>query len=949
MKYLLGNSNKGFSIIEGIVAAGIVAISILAIGMIVGRHGDFSKKSLAKQELPGVGTDVVNRVRGVMLDVKNSTTNLRTAGICQLLKPEVVLPGVSPINLDLSVELAAQAKWDAAFAPEWKMLGYKRAGGTVAEFKLSPVADKNNLVDINGIDKNSIVVDVKVTARQIDPYKSSADLFSVVTANLVDSKKAVFFIESKATYEILGTNGEKQKREVSSQDVLSVLDIGNCDVVGANGKVYAMSPSGTGSGDPSGTTIYNDTSYIKPEASIFEFMMLKREVTQGKLKPNSNLLQDIEKNVVASCSETQYRCRKNTGTRTFRDFINVRSSVIYHSVNSVTPVRKESVRVRPELQLLDASGNDQVKSRNLAVSYSSGAGGAIFTERPDNLFYALPPNGNQNDLSSPLTIGGAGTSIMATVQNAEPLCRDVCSVADPKKFIPALKLSTPDLRPAGSELGWDNQVGKADMPLHCTMCFTKACARMGLETFGPIEEFPAEPLDAQVPECASEDLAESTKILPFTGTNVAGLDNSAKCVSARISGGQLLYTARNCSESLPVMCFAYGEYVLARNIQNPNSPISVPFSAAQDACRALGGERQNKSILAEGFNQQGRSPASLSQIPGSSSEYIFENIAKSGSFLAPQSADERTQAVRRVQSMDYSRNTSEFWVALRTADGFVLADIPKASNASDRNHAIYYNGAGQITHDVVSYPLSSIFKQSASEADLGYMLVNHVKFRGVVPTSKTQPSIARYLCRHAVSGGYFLSKVGSSDFGNGGQICESEGGLFVAPTAPTAWVRAILTVQANLPFAPFPNISQDPEKVWVALEGSSMAPALQGKLGKLATRDVASTGTVDESVVHSNGHFVVARGNTLMEREIPGSTPRQTEWVPDPSVVFKVPCLSPREGEITLRNLTQGCETDERRLYKDDLKKHVISLLWVQANERNALRLNNKEFIKVGL
>src|SRR5690606_5072617 len=62
-------NNRGFSIIEGVIAAGVVAASILAIGTMVGSHTNLAKRTETKQELPGLGTDVLNRARSVMVDI----------------------------------------------------------------------------------------------------------------------------------------------------------------------------------------------------------------------------------------------------------------------------------------------------------------------------------------------------------------------------------------------------------------------------------------------------------------------------------------------------------------------------------------------------------------------------------------------------------------------------------------------------------------------------------------------------------------------------------------------------------------------------------------------------------------------------------------------------------------------------------------------------------------
>ncbi|WP_413568701.1 hypothetical protein ACLWBD_14480 [Bdellovibrio sp. HCB117] len=944
-------SIQGFSVIEGVIAAGIVALSILSIAAIVSQHSTMAKSSVAKQELPGIGTDVLNRTRAALLETAETSGGLKTKGICSLLEPKQIKPGIQPIDLVTTKARLNTAfsltVWKKVFAPEWSVSDYKVSDRGEIKISLAPVQGRNTLATSQAIDFKTLQVDLSISIRTMDPTKSSA-VFSLLPMGLqrVDSKTAVFMVEAVTNYDRILDNGERSKRSADSKDLISVLDVGSCDVRDANGVILSMSPAGTGVGDPSGRTIYNNTIFEESGVSPFEISFSATEVVQGRYI-DGRLSADRTKNVVAACTETRFRCPARNHTRDYKPFINVTAFANYFSKNKYG--YRERVRVSPKMEFLDTNGKNILNNSGTSIEYTNSAT-TSYRQHSNQLFYPIDAQGGM-DTSAPMSFSPGGNGLKVKVNNAEPLCRKVCSETNPISARPSLTVSTPDF--LDNEDKWAAEIGAASMPLHCTMCFVKGCTRMGLETFGPLNELPPEPLDAQIPECAAENKDEAEKILPYAEQNIT-LAGGGRCISAKVENGKLIYQSRNCNDKLPAMCFAFGEYTLARTLGTSTIP-SVSFAEAPDACRNMGRESHPVTQLREGILQQGGSVARLDEIPKASNRYQFLNLAKMGFFVSPQGEEESTRAASDLKKSFGSKVSSEFWTALKVEDAGVVADVPRAmlSNDVDQRHMLYYSPAGVQTHTVVSETPYSYVRAPAS-GGTAYVLFNHVKFRGVVPVASEQTSSHEFLCQNK-SGAFFVTRGKSSqNFADGGNACESSNGFFVAPHSSSGWLSSLMAVAPHGNYYPFPELASEPRAVWVALQGPHLAPALQGEFSKLAFKKPGFE-ELSQELVDRDGAFIEAR-RLLKKVKVdksnqgPQSSPQaqqqeEFEWVPDPSVKIKVACYSSRNRNIAVRDIAQGCGTDEDRLLEADLQKPLISMLWVM--KKSNFDLGYLDFIKV--
>lgn len=976
-------NKKGISLVEVIVASGIVATTALVIGYMVKQNSNLIKSSQSEQYSPGVTTDVINKARAVLLTTKNEATGRRSEGICSLLYPQEYKPGIYPVNLlvpntsgilnnSQSPAIYKKLTWEKSLAPDWKVSKFVAEAGGNLIITLEPADTKTLAGAGDSIDLTTLRVQLEVGLRVVSPEAKT--IFEKLSADIasVDAKRIMYLIQSTTTYSRKIESGVKEQSNIA-KDVVSVIDVGACDVVAPDGTVLTLSPAGTGVGDPAGKTIYNNTVFADKGVAAFEITMAATEVIQGRYL-NGRLSADRTKNVVAACAETRFQCKNRSGLREFKPFINVTSNINYNARNAYG--YRDRVRVMPELVLLDKNGQNMIARHGASVEYSN-IGGISFGKHSDNLYYIKGQSG-QLDLTNPMTFAEGGNRLVSTVNNVGPLCRAVCNVQAPQAVRPEVRLSTPDILTAKDT--WLTESNAASMGLHCTMCFVKGCSRMGYETFGPVSEMPDEPLDAQIPECAAQEVAEVRAVLPVAPQKIDRAVTSS-CVSGRFQDGKLVYKTRNCNEQLPVLCFAYGQYAFAQSL-GVSGLAKGSYSESQTLCRRLGTEAQATTELRDGIAQQGGNVAELSSIPVVSGKYRFVNLAKQGIFTAPQSEEQEKKAqAELISRFGLSSSQQEFWVALHDTKFGVLSDIPKAylDNDTDMQHAVYYNAVGVQTHTRITSTPYSFIKKPASSSETAGVLFNHVKYRGVVPADKNQEVPMEFLCRKTSTKDFYITSGKASDqFKDGGSACESTGGLFVAPQTSIAWLNALLDVEAHGNQLPFPEISNSPAKVWVALEGGDFKPSLQGSFALLGFKDPKQT-DLSSSLVNKDGSYIE---NILLKKKVlippkppsttesvssgttGGTTTKQTsgssagssaapapeeepqyEWVDDDKVEIKLACFSEAHKRIIVRSQEAGCDAGEKQITDSDFSNPIVALLWVE--QKGQFGLGYKEFIKV--
>lgn len=956
-KYVLKN-NRGFSLVEALVATGLVATSVLAIGYMATQINKVSDKARVKQEIPGALSDALNRSRMMLLNTQDAATGLRTRGICTMLVPQRVAAGIVPVDLVLANatkpgnEMYSAKSWENLFKPDWSLSSFKKDSLGGISFKLKATAN-NPYIPKTGVDLKSVVVSVNISLKVIDPSTSST-LFAPLPSltKTIDAKKAVYDIQAVLDYKSIDAGGKSVANSDGGADIVSVIDVGSCDLRNAaTGQLFTLSPAGTGIGDPTGRSIYNNTEFKAPGQKPMELYLLTREVTRGKFVANK-LSADRAHDKVAACTESVFKCSKNKGKREYRPFINVDADINYFSQNMFG--YQESIQVIPELSIYDEkTKTDLIKKHGAVVEYGNSLA-VNFRQGSDSLYYPLDAAGNLT-LTSPMSFVGGVNSLTSTVSNVQNMCSNICqpSYADDAKI--KLTISTPNFGVTAGK--YYEQSSTSSQGLHCTMCWMKGCTRTGIKTFGTVSNMPDEPLDAQVPECAAEDTAEVADLEPYRNESIPGVG----CVSAKIVGGKLEYKARSCSDSLPVMCFAFGEYTFARDLAS-KAIVSSNFANAQTVCRNMGRESILVSDLNATFLNMGVPDASLKQIPQSGGRYQFLNLAKVGTFVAPQGSAEAKRAIQSVEAkFPPTESQKEFWVALRKDSDGVWADIPQASksNSVAEQHLVYYAQSGAITHSrLTTTPYDYVQYPSVSPGDRAYVVFNNPKFRGVTATTKSQSIPLPYLCLRPSDMTYFVSSTGGHNFSLGGDACAADGGIFMAPNTPRSWTQALLEVSPHGSHLPFEASYDSPKAVWIAFEGT-MVPSYQGELGKLLKIDGMSP--VLDYAVSNEGSYVKAdllnhtvRYEYDVKRTEKDKEGKEIEIVekrvdyrtePDPSVKYLVACYDKSKMSIIVRDEAKGCFGAEVRVTEANIKKRDIALAWIQSKDK--FGLGSKEFVRI--
>lgn len=957
-------SQSGFSIVEGLIATGLVAMSILAVGYMVNQTTKVSDKARVKQEVPGAISDTLNRARMMLLNTMDVTSGLRSRGICTMLEPQRIAAGIVPVDLVLNRAtlpgntLYDQTSWVQSYSPDWILTNYKINSSGGISFDLQPTPD-NPYIPTTGVDLKSVKSKISISVRSIDPAGTS-QIFGPISTSItrIDAKKAAYQIASETTYNTFDSTGKSFANSESGMDLVSVIDVGSCDVKNTAGNLFTLSPAGTGIGDPSGRSIYNNTEFKAPGQKPMEIYLLNREVTQGKFIDN-RLSADRSHDKTVACTESVFRCPKASGSRQFRSFLNVTADVNYFVQNMYG--YQERMQVIPSLTLFNkVTGTNVIKGSGAVVEYTNQVrmsptqDSVNYKQAVDGLYYPVDTSGNLI-MTSPMSFTGGINRMLATVSNVQNMCSSICQPDYKNDIYARLSLATPNFKLVSGDVHEQDAV--SSQPLHCTMCWMKGCTRSGLKTFGSVNSMPAEPLDAQIPECAAAESSEVSKHNPYKSYAIGA--GTGSCLSGKIVAGKLELTARSCTDSLPVLCFAFGQYTFGRDLAD-KSIINSTFGNAPEVCRNLGRESILPADLHASFTSMGVPIASLSAIPQVSGRYQFLNLSKVGTFTAPQGNEEIGRAIQTIKDTYSAADAEkEFWVALRQDVTGVMADIPQAktSNSPAEQHMIFFSAGGVLIHDTVTETPYSYVKAPGS-GPKAYVLFNHPKFRGTVVTTREQDSILRFLCMKKSDRTYFVSAAASQNFELGGEVCHNEDGLFIAPHTPRSWLQALMAASPHGAYLPFTETYKANSPVWIAYE-NNLAPAYQKEFGDILVNKTGDP--VLDYAVNRDGAYVLNQSLlhevkyetevTKIETDKDGKkvevkeTVVEYKWEPDPSVKFSIACFDADALKVVLRSEVSGCLGSEERVLDSNIKKRNIALAWVLSKDK--FDLDKKEFIRI--
>jgi hypothetical protein len=460
-------------------------------------------------------------------------------------------------------------------------------------------------------------------------------------------------------------------------------------------------------------------------------------------------------------------------------------------------------------------------------------------------------------------------------------------------------------------------------PVACTACYMKNCDQFGLGTFGPMEDQPTEALDSGVPACVQhESHANNFYEIPSPDLGQGG----NKCISARLKTDDLTgfsLTAESCDNSKPVLCFAFGKHLIAKNIVSltSSSIITSKFDDANDVCFGLGKESIKKLPFWTLLSQQGNLGADEMELLGISSPQTVipknarmdvVNYITQGSFFAPVGENQEKMLrafAGRANGDKQQLIDSNFWIGLKTDNlGYVYSPAPQLSALSLSQAVkwgIHYNGNGTMVVKKLSNSLNitnSAPSPSLSGAKIG-LLYHHERFKGVKFEHSLKPygeKKLRALCRkrnypHEV----FVSDSKTDSFLEAENVCKNEGGMFLPPLTTAGWEVAYQKVNSDDSKHPFP-VADDFDPAWVNVIQKGNSESIHLSLLDTTISNISK-------FMNNQGQFVQedapAEGETKSPQE---KGPH--EWA----------CFNKDKGEIRIK---QSCDSGSRKLTQDEITK----------------------------
>ncbi len=873
MKNFFKNEN-GFSLAEMLVASGIVAIG----GVVLFKTGAITHLNSKKVERSSnVSLLIDDLVKGTssLLAKSENTQGKKVMGICPLVSTSANSPGVGSINISLNnaSKVFADAKWDR-YLTSWTETSSDEcdlSGGWGKCYKVNYDKTASSFSE-KEIENQNIIASVVVSPVNMNPHTNGGDvLFKKISKSdttLFDAKDLGF--EINATLYFSDATGKRQQKVL--KDFFWSPNVGLCDYELSNGTEVKLSLNGAGATDPDGNTIYNRSGFSGNLKEPIDINWKKTQAQAGVVTNNGNFIStDTSQNIFGSCNEVKYRCPQiNSRSREYSE-IKLYTNVRYNKFNKINEGKgSQSSYFAPRIELRKGESGNLLGSSSQTYTF----------------------DGDEQNVGAGSRVSKAHT-VSFTIkdrnsQNATNICRSICTEKNnyntndlswEDRFTPYLKAVFSNNKNA------ESYAYSAGQELGCTACYMKNCSQYGIGTFGAMSKMPTHPLDSSLPECSLKEDATLVNtpaaLLSKKTINTPWSNSTPTCMSATLnqSTNELEYKPEDCTKQLPVLCYNFGGYVLAKDIEGTNEALSsVSYHQAPRRCFEMGREVARVSELDQFLGKAFKAPQN------SDGNYEFINVANQGIFLAPQFK----QDVVDLSSwfMRNSHNTSlRFWVAaVRDGKGNIIARPPfaPAYKGSDK-YALNYNYSGSLNSEV--YPNSLGLDQDSGPK--AFMLSHHVKFKGLFPAASEKPrgnTRFAFLCRKkGVNGAFFVSKKKSARVSDGDSSCSSEAGLFIPPITPVGWVAAMAAVNPLSTNYGYPNPKQlsvdSIPLVWVGMKSGGVA-ANYFKNWYFSSSNLLSVGNTSQytpssadnnfTIVDNKGDYINPRAQ-LIGNSVPGN------------------------------------------------------------------------------
>ena len=886
-------NQRGMSLIEIIISGALITAGSLLVFKSKGLLNESKDSQERVFSIQSLNDDLVATASRILTGVEDEKGN-RVKGLCSIVKTNSTSYGIGEIYADLNVvkNIFSKNVWESNFI-NWKITSdsrcnEQRINKTTSIFKCFAFSPQSIMTGISENErlKMNIVASVEIIPVGINPYKSGKGMFyDLITSSTtstqqtrgrrgrgnivvseeridnIDVKNVAFKINSKVFYSI-----DKQSNIKELKDIVWLPSVGTCDGILADGKSKAaLSLSALGLSDPTGRTVYNRAGFKSNKDDPVKFIWRRDTAQAGLLLPSNFIKTNPERNIYGSCNETSYRCpQTNPQHRSYGPIdLRVDLALVQNSILGQPDV----LNVKPHFMIRKGDGASIVNSSDISMLLDSsrniGQAGDISLIEGHNLEIKVQDSS-----------GGNNT-----------LCRQICKNPDyntggsiiSENYTPWLKLTFPNYK--GYEL-----TSSSNQSFGCTACYMKNCSQFGLGTFGPMSQMPSQPQDSSVPECHRFEPNSRKVFDPLYNYrfNVNNGDNSSKCIKAKVSGERLIYEAENCNSSLPVMCYNFGKFRLAQNVLGSGQGLSkVMHKDAIRRCFETGREVSSASDLQEFMG------TSQINLPIKNGQVDFINLANQGSFIAPQLDSDFSQFQEWLRDSAFSADRTWFWIAMSRDSKKSLGVLPPLIPALGANdaHALYYSPARNLVSNSYSFG-HGLTTDSGSNV---FMLSHHIKFRGLIPVRKYNPSSNTgrqfpFVCRKkSYPGKIFISSMVSSAVRDGKEACGEQDGLFLPPNSLTQWIytyNLLNPFHSNYSFpSPSQGNAQSIPLAWVALETTKPTVSELQKarlpsnigykpLGKIKYYDPKRF-SGDHFLINGDGHFINPRirisGNNISE------------------------------------------------------------------------------------
>lgn len=919
MKWKTKNQ-RGMSMAEVMVALGVIGVgAYIAINAskFVSTHEKAANKStsmtLVNQEL----------LKGAMRMVSHTSNGSKSVeGLCRLVSSDAVAPGVGSIFIDLSKPTAmlSAPRW-SDLLPNWEATTSSECNQKVGPwgrcFSIKNVTTMNMTED--QVKKLGVVGDVTITPVNMNS-SLGMDLFQEVPisrrSELTDVKNIGFIVEASVHYNKEGAEGREKKH---LKDFVWAPSVGTCEYTLSTGLEVKLSLAGTGASDPEGRTVYNRSGFGGNKKQPLEVSFNKSQAQEGLLSENGQFITtNSQKNIYGSCNEIVYRCpQEASGTREYGP-INYQARLKYNTNNQLTSSTSLAANFKFRFKKGGSSGGTVSGSPSVKYQFD----GKELTES-----------------KMPLTVNGSHELLISVTDqnssNASGVCRNICTTNTNynKNGTDYVDRFSPFLEYVFNGFPNKGYVDSSTEEVGCTACFMKSCDQFGLGTFGKMDQMPNQPLDSIVPECS---LKESTASVHAMNAHFASSksgsgwsDSSKRCIAAKLNSSQdgFVYFAEDCSANLPVMCYNYGTFLLARDVGPTSEQLAKStFGAANERCVMMGKEVTPAQELRDYMGVQNL-PFPLS---GSNFEYL--NLAQQGFFIAPQMPQDYMDFNKWREERKIGSDT-KFWVAMKKDGNDFAVTPPEVSKQAEKSrYAVFFDGAGKLVYRDYNFSLGFA---DLGPGPYGAVLGNHLKFKGLKAVKNDDPmgngEELKFLCRKKnYPYELFISRQESKEQNKGDMACGMENGVFAAPSSSVGWVKAMTLVTPIDRKHAFHNpellSADDVDLVWVALKGNTTDVATFSFYDSSFMKTIGDTSNYTPESIDGSVRVIDGNGKFLDPKAKIVGNPYGMAIKMDPNVKFRVRI----DDEYTIEVLFNIGGTNKKDYSADD----VVSMFNSAAGSR---------------